>query len=342
MNGAAPDRIAVGVDLGGTNVRAGVVLFSDHGPPEMEAPRLLSYVRASTPQGRGVAEVVAAIGGLVRDALNQAGVGPEDAVGVGLGIPGIIRPRDGHSIFSPNFGWRDEPVGAMLGCELCMRTAVDNDVRVYTRGEWRFGAGRGASDLVCVTAGTGVGSGVVLNGELLFGDSFGAGEIGHITAVPGGVFCGCGKRGCVEVYASANGIARMARECAGGACDPAVAARADVEALRAAGRWPQDLSARDVAILAKAGDAAAIAIYDRAAEALAIGLSAAINLLGAPRTVVGGGVAEAGELLFAPLRRYLNELVMPALLPFSENVRAELGDTAAIVGGGWMALNMEG
>lgn len=346
IGGRARDGLAVGVDLGGTNLRAGVVRFREG------VPHVLSLERADTPTGRAPEVVASAIGELVGRAVEAAQVAEDDLLGVGLGIPGLLRRSDGLSLLSPNFGWRDVPFGTLLKAELRGSLALDNDVRVYTRGEWAYGAGRRSPDAMCVTLGTGVGSGLISGGRLIYGPLGAAGEVGHIVVDPKGSPCGCGKRGCVETYASASGVLRMARGCFSGTPDENVLSRLKVFADSSSeqaleffqarlSEGPLPLSARGVAAAAEAGDLVARAILDRAADALAIGLSAAVNLLNLSLIVVGGGMSEAGASLFDPLLQYLRLYSMPVQAAHVQVVKAKLGDEAAIVGGAHMVAAEE-
>lgn len=290
------DRCAIGIDLGGTNLFGGLV--DGQG-------RILASRKRPTPVQDGPAGVFAAMKEMIRDLLAAAGDRP--VLGIGLGIPGLLDREAGMSLFSPNLGWENVPVRAQFD-EFGLPVVMDNDVRCHAAGELHFGAGRGLKDFILLTLGTGIGSGIVLGGQLYRGPAGMAGEIGHIPLEPGGPLCGCGKRGCFEALASGKAIGRRAQE-AGIAS-----------------------TARDLFALAAQGDPRALALVDRVAYDLGRGIATYANLMNPQRVIVGGGVALAGELLFAPLRRYAEAETMPGIRGTYDIVPAALGDEAGAVG----------
>lgn len=290
------ERCAIGIDLGGTNIFGGLVDGGGH---------LLATSRRPTPAAAGPRGVFASMKGLIRELLAQAG--GRQVVGIGLGIPGLLDRAAGLSLFSPNLNWQNVPVLAEFA-EFGLPVDMDNDVRCHTLGELHFGAGQGCANFILVTVGTGIGAGIVLGGELYRGPAGLAGEIGHITLQPGGPLCGCGKRGCFEAVASGKNIGRRAQE-------------AGIAA-----------TARDLFAQAAAGDPAATALVDQVARDLSLGISTYINLMNPQRVIVGGGVAQAGELLFAPLRRYVEQETMTGIRGTCAVVPAVFGDEAGIVG----------
>lgn len=228
-------------------------------------------------------------------------LGPADSAG--LALPGHFDARTGTGTLLPNLlgDWVGRPIGGPVGKRLGLPVALVNDVRALTLAELRLGAGRGARDLVCVALGTGVGGGLVIDGRLHLGLGH-AGEIGHTTVDPDGPPCGCGNRGCLDRMAGADAIAALAGQ-------SSVAAAAEA---------------------ARAGDPAALAAFERAGEYVGRALAGAVVLLWPERVVVGGGVANAGDALFAPLRAELRRRACVA--PEIPVVRAELGTHAGAVG----------
>jgi glucokinase len=289
-------RCAVGLDVGGTKIHAGLV---------DEEGRLLRSLRLPTPVAEGPAGVFAAMRSLIRRLLDLAE--GREVVGIGLGMPGLIDRARGLSVQSPNTGWSNVPVLAEF-TEFGLPVELENDVRCHAVGEWHFGAGRGLRDFVLITVGTGIGSGVVLGGQLFQGACGRPGEIGHITVDPQGPLCGCGKRGCLEAVAGGKALGRRARE-AGIAADT------------------RELFAR-----AAAGEGRAVSLLDDVARDLGLGISIMVNLFNPQRVIVGGGMAAAGDLLFAPMRRYAVELTMPGLRDTFDIVPAALGEEAGVVG----------
>ena len=238
--------------------------------------------------------------------LGREATGPFGSVAsVGLGLPGHFDPERGTGVLLPNLkgDWVGRPIAAPVAERLGLPVSLVNDVRALTLAELRLGAGRGAHNLVCIALGTGVGGGVVIDGRLHLGLAH-AGEIGHQTVEPDGPPCGCGNNGCLDRVAGADTIAR--------------------DAGRA--------SAREAVEAAVDGDARALATIERAAAAIGIAIANAVVLLWPERVVVGGGVAEAGDLVLAPAREEARRRARVTAGDRVAVVRAELGYEAGSVG----------
>lgn len=279
--------LTVGVDLGGTNLR--VALADDAG-------HLVEIINRPTELKRGrdriVQEIVQAIGEL------SAKAGP--LRGVGVGLPGIIDLESGTVAAAANLpGWSDFPVRRELESQLGLRVILENDANCAALGEKWVGAGRDVDDLCMVTLGTGVGGGFVVNGRPWHGVTGMAGELGHMTVIPEGTPCGCGSRGCLEQYASATAIRRMAVEAAQQGRAPGLAHAID--------RFGAEFSAENVYDCARAGDPAARAIFEMTGRALGIALGNLINALNLPLYVVGGGAARAWDEFSPALMRELSD-----------------------------------
>ena len=285
----------LGLDLGGTNIKCAVV-ERDGGEPRVLATDSCATAAADGPEA--VLERVAALGRRTVEPLGEAAT-------VGLALPGHFDAERGTGGLLPNLlgDWDGRPIAGPVGERLGMPVALVNDVRALTLAELRLGAGRGAADLVCIALGTGVGGGVVIGGRVHLGLGH-AGEIGHTTVDPDGPPCGCGNRGCLDRVASADAIA-------------ADAGHPTVQAAAAA---------------ARAGDPRALAAFARAGERIGRVLAGAIVLLWPERVVVGGGVAEAGEALFEPLRAEIRRRACVAPVDRIAVVPAELGSHAGAVG----------
>jgi glucokinase len=308
--------LVAGIDLGGTNLRVGLVT---------EDGTVVGRTEQRTPASHSPGDVIEAIVHCLGEVTEERGTEMQAVAGLGIGVPGAPDRDTGIIRISPNFGWRDVPFRDLMRSRLPEQTVVmDNDVRVVTYGEWQFGAGQGASDLMCVTVGTGVGSGLILRREPYSGSGGAAGEIGHIQLDPRGPKCGCGNNGCLEVYASAKAVAREAER----------------RGFGVAGEVAP--TAAMVADAATGGDLVAAEILAGAAAALAHGIAAAVNLLNLERVVIGGGLARSGASFWEPFERALARQVMAPHLAHVTVAPTALGDDAGILGGAWMVRRVLG
>jgi glucokinase len=304
--------LTIGVDVGGTKVAAGVV---------DGAGTVLHAVRRPTP-GHSASEVADTIAAVVAELTADY-----DVWAVGIGAAGWIDAERSRVVFAPNLAWRDEPLRDEVAARVGLPVVVENDANAMAWAEYRFGAGRGRRDLVCLTVGTGIGAGLILGGELYRG-AFGIGaEAGHMRVVTGGHLCGCGNEGCWEQYASGRALVRIARQIA--ADDPAAAAAM----LEASGGDVDGLTGPDVTEAARKGDPAAIRCLTEVGHWLGEGMASLAALLDPDRYVIGGGVSDAGDLLLAPARdRFQESIPGRGHRPVAEVVIAELGSQAGLVG----------
>jgi glucokinase len=301
-------RRLVGVDLGGTLIRAAVAT----GAATHEAP-----ARHATPHGVSPGELLDAVAAAVREATG--GPVPD---GVGIGIPGPLDPGAGRVYAAPNLhGWTDVPARDMLQERVGCPVAIQNDANLAGFAEWIAGAGAGTRDMVFITASTGVGGGLVLGGELYSGVSNSAAEIGHAVIDPAGPPCGQGHRGCLEGSASGTAIARRARTLLEQGRPSSLSALA-----------PETIDARAVAEAAAAGDALSIELYRDAGRYLGWAIGGLINLLSPEAVVIGGGLINAGELLLAPLREAVADIAFAQPRSSCRIVPAALGTDAGLVG----------
>jgi len=304
--------LAIGVDVGGTKVAGGLV---------DEQGTILGRTRRPTPS-TNPDDVEATIA----DVVNELRVG-HDVVGVGIGAAGFVDDARSTVLFAPNLTWRDEPLREEVSARIGLPVVVENDANAMVWGEYRFGAGRGQQHLAAVTVGTGIGGGLVLDGRLYRG-RFGVGaEFGHVVVVQDGRRCGCGQRGCWEQYCSGRALLHEAREIA------------DVQheygaALLARGRGrPEGIQAVDVTRAAQEGDPAALDCFAEVGRWLGRGLADLAALLDPGLFVIGGGVADAGELLLAPARvEFARRLTAGPYRPHAQIRLAELGNEAGLVG----------
>ncbi|MFN2517830.1 MAG: ROK family glucokinase [Jatrophihabitantaceae bacterium] len=303
--------LSIGVDIGGTKVAAGVV--DDEG-------RVIDRRFRATP-GHDVAETESIIVEVVAELAAR-----HEVCAAGVGAAGWIASDHATVLFSPHLAWRDEPLRAALRGRIGLPLVVVNDANAAAWAEYRFGAAQGHRVVVCVTLGTGIGGGLVVDGHLYRG-AFGiACEYGHMTLVPDGRRCACGNRGCWEMYASGRALARDARELVE---ESPMAAR---RLLGLAGS-PEGLTGPVVTAAAAQGDPAAEAICTTAGRWLGRGLANLAAVLDPSVFVIGGGVSQAGELLLRPAREeFAHTLTGRGYRPVAEIVSAALGPDAGLVG----------
>lgn len=313
---------AIGVDLGGTNLRIAAV---------DESGRVLDKVSVGTGGARGRAAVLDEMCAAIKATSGKL-AGAHKLAGIGIGVPGIIDMGSGMLRQSPNLpGWEDYPVREEIEQRLATRVVLENDANVAALGEKWLGAAKDMDDMLMLTLGTGVGGGIVLGERIWHGARGMAGEPGHINVVRDGHPCGCGSHGCLEQYASATAVVRLAREAIASGKAPALA-QADAEGK---------LSARSVFELAQKGDRPAQEVYRVAGRALGLALAGLVNLLNLPMYVVGGGVSDAWEA-FAPAmleevgkRSFVYRATAPeSMTPGRKTVitRALLGSDAGLIG----------
>jgi glucokinase len=291
----------LGLDIGGTKLAAGVVDASG---------RIHSFAAEPSRAEEGPDPTLTRLFDLGRRAVDESGLAAAEITAVGIGCGGPLDTARGLLIAPPHLpGWRDVPV-----CELAAQAyerpvTLENDATAAAAGEHRWGAGAGARNMVYLTISTGVGGGVVIDGQLYRGSHGNGGELGHVTVDWYGRECrGCGRRGCLEAYVSGTSIAERARE-----------AGLDLE------------TAEQVAAAARSGDAVAVRVWDETVEALACGLTSIVNLFEPQLVVVGGGVVRSGEQLLGPVRaRVRADAMHPACE--AEIVASAFGDRVGVVG----------
>jgi glucokinase len=312
MTGAPPPAgLAIGVDIGGTKVAAGVV---------DSAGRILDRERRETPS-RDVAETEATIADVV-----NALAARHDVDAVGIGAAGWIARDHSTVLFSPHLAWRNESLREALAGRVALPLIVENDANAAAWAEYRFGAAQGERVVVCVTLGTGIGGGLVFGGSVYHGAFGVACEYGHMTLVPDGLRCACGNRGCWEMYASGRALARDARELA---LESPVAAAGMIDVAGGI----DGLTGPVVTEAAAAGDAAALSICTTMGRWLGRGLASLAAIIDPSVFVIGGGVSAAGELLLGPARQELaHSLPGRGFRPTAKVAGAAFGPDAGLVG----------
>jgi glucokinase len=311
-------KIYVGCDLGGTNIKAGLVNIEDG--------HVLISDSIPTLARQGSEAVLERMAEHITDLINQSGVDKDTIGGVGISAPGMIDLDTNTTEFLPNLysEWHGVPVGERMQSYLNLDIDMLNDVRAITYGEWAFGAGRGVDSMACFAIGTGVGGGLVVNNRLVLGIGGTAGELGHQTVDLNGPICGCGNRGCIEVFASGPAIAAEAARGVRQGWNTKIADLIDHDL--------NQLTAEVVAQAAEMGDEFAIEVWNRAGSYLGIGVANILTSVGVKRVVIGGGVAKAGEFLLEPIRREVQKRVFLVPVEKVEILPAKLGTDAGIVG----------
>ncbi|MBV8725819.1 MAG: ROK family protein [Candidatus Eremiobacteraeota bacterium] len=307
-------RTAVGVDLGGSHVTAGVV--TDDGTIQSQHEEDLDDLTFGA--------VIAALETVIRPALKDAG----GVVGIGIGAPGNIDAATGAVLYSPNFDWHDAPLGDTVRSKFSLPVFVANDARCATLGEYTYGSGKLTKDFVLLTLGTGIGGGIVARGELLLGNRWGAGEIGHHQIRPAdGFVCGCGKIGCFEAQASGTGLIRHAFAVA-----PSFPRSDLLDVPRS------KLSSKKIRRAAQAGDLHAVAAWKSFTADLALGLANVIAFVNPATIALGGGVSTAGDFMLEAVRPRVEALTTMIPRGTTNIVIAALGNNAGQVGAATMVL----
>lgn len=307
----------IGIDVGGTNVK--IALVDDNG-------KIIYSNSVPTYAKMGYEYTVNNIKQAIKDLMKETNTTPSDIEGIGFDFPGQVDCKTGVVKLAPNIpGWVNVPIAQMIEDEFHIPTRIDNDVRCAALGELKFGAGRGCENFICITVGTGIGSGIVINGKVVRGATNAAGELGHIKLqMNGGPICGCGDTGCLEAFASGPAIVAMAQEYIKGGKSTKFREMAAVEG--------GEITPYMVAKAAEEGDPVAKKIFEIVGEYIGIGLTSVINLLNPERVIIGGGVAESGELLLGPIRKTIKERAMVVAGNAVEIVPAQLGNSAGVIG----------
>ena len=303
----------IGIDVGGTNVK--IALVDDKG-------NILYSNSVPTRAEMGYEYTVNNIKQAIKDLMAETKA--SNIEGIGFDFPGQIDYKNGIVRLAPNIpGWVNIPIVQIIEDEFKIPTRIDNDVHCAALGELNFGAGKGCENFICMTVGTGIGSGIVINGKLVRGASNAAGELGHIKLqMHDGPLCGCGDYGCMEAFASGPSIVAMAKEyllsgkstrfqemANGGEITPYIVAQAALE-----------------------GDPVAKRIFTKMGEYIGFGLASVVNLLNPERIIIGGGVADAGDILLDPIRETIKKRAMVVAGSAVEIVAAKLGNSAGVIG----------
>lgn len=320
MTNKVPNRYIVGIDLGGTKIAVAVVAAGG---------KVLASLRDWTRPEEGPEKVLQKMDAMIGAVLAQAGITGERVAGLGIGAPGPVDYRRGTVHTLTNLpGWREVELVKVFHQRYGWPVAVDNDANAAALGEYLFGSGRGVDDMVYLTVSTGIGGGIIESGCLVRGAWGVAGEVGHMVLEPQGEICNCGNRGCWETISSGSAIAWQVRRRLAEGEQSLVTELAGGEEIRA----EHVFKAKEM------GDSLATDVIDRALEYLGIGVANVVNILNPQRVVLGGGVTNAGKVLFDPVRRKVREMGFGPAAQV-EIVPATLGANAGVVGAAALVWN---
>jgi len=291
----------IGIDLGGTNLKIALFDFQLH----FQKSEFMSTADFSCPESL-IAGIVKAVLKIIQDnKLNK-----NDILGVGLGLPGPVDVEKGLVHFFPNIpGWKNVFLRDILKKRIQLPVFIDNDANLMCLAEHKLGAAKGARNAVCLTLGTGVGGGLIIEGKLFRGSSYAAGEIGHIPINENGPVCACGGKACLEAYVGNRRIAAIIRKV-----------------------FKKDISLEEVSSLAEKNNKKALQVWEDAAGKLGLALAGVVNLLNPDRIVIGGGVANAGRVLFAKIEETIISRAMPVQAKKVKIFKAKLGNDAGMLG----------
>ena len=293
----------IGIDVGGTNVKLGIV---DASAKVVARSSFSTQSFMQTPE-----RLIVAISHAVVDLLKTAEISKSDVQGIGIGLPGLVDAAGGVVRILPNIpGWKDVPLKKILEKKLRVPTLIENDVNMITLGEWRYGAGKGVGNLICMTLGTGVGAGLILNNEIFRGPGFAAGEIGHVPLNEEGPACGCGGYGCFERYVGNKSLQKWA---------------ADVFSKK-------DIALEEVFRKAMEGKKKALKFWQDVGIRVGTGLVGPVNILNPECVIIGGGVARSFEFIAPAIKKTLDRRAMRTQAAMVRIVRARLDDDAGLIG----------
>lgn len=312
----------IGIDLGGTNIKAGVV---------SEEFEIVAKASCKTDLPRPGEEICADMAKVALEAVEAAGLTLDDIEAVGIGTPGTANSKTGIIEYSNNLGFLNFPVVELMKTHIDKPCYVENDANAAAYGEFVAGAAKGANDAVCITLGTGVGGGIIIDGKIYSGFNFAGAEIGHTVINVDGPQCTCGRKGCFEVYSSATGLIRMTKE--------AMEKNPD-SALHAEAAEHGKVSARTAFNAMRKGDATAKQVVDDYIRYLACGIANTINIFQPDILCIGGGVCNEGDPLLLPLKEQVKqEVYTKNSEKNTEVVIAKLGNDAGIIGAAFLGLN---
>lgn len=317
------DELVLGIDLGGTKILTSVV--------DTEG-KMLSRDHSVTPATKGQEAVIQAIVESARRALEEANISPSDLTAVGIGAPGLSNPRTGVLYTSPNLpGLQDVPLRDIISEEFGKTTYLIKDANAAAVGELYYGAGKGVRNFIYITVSTGIGGGIVINGEIFIGSTGTAGELGHMVIDDNGPLCNCGNRGCWEMLASGKALEAEAKRI--------IERETNTKILEHAGGTIDKVSAEAIHQAALAGDELANRLIARNAYYLGVGLANLINIFNPEVVVIGGGLSNIGDMLLLPAYEEAKRRAFKQSYQAARFARAELGRNSGVIGAAAYALD---
>ncbi len=312
-------EVVAGIDIGGTNTSVGLVEKSG---------KIVAEQKLLTTDYPEIGDFVSELAGTIRGLIKANG--DIKVTAIGIGAPNANYHR-GTIELAPNLAWKGiVPIAEYIRKKIDVPVVITNDAKAAAIGEMKFGGAKKMKNFIVLTLGTGLGSGIVINGEVLYGYTGFAGELGHTIVVPGGRECGCGRQGCFETYASASGIVRTVLNL--------LSEMRDESTLRDIP--PSQLTSKKIARAAAKNDPVALEAMDYTAEMLAFGIANAVGFSSPEAVFLLGGLAQAGEVLFGPVREYLDMTVQPIFKGTVKILPSGISESnAAVLGAAALALN---
>ncbi len=311
------NKFAIGVDLGGTNIICAIIDYKGE---------ILSSIKVPTYAERGREETIERIKSTIHKTIIKSKVGKNNIIGIGIGAPGPLDIKKGIINFAPNLpGWRDVSLREILKDEFDMEVILENDANAAAWGERCFGVGQGVDNLVCFTLGTGIGGGIIIDGKIYHGDTYGAGEIGHMTVNKDGPRCNCGNFGCLEAYSSATGIKNRIRNRMKEGIKSEFLNFDEDELL-------ESLRLKLIFETARKGDRLTSDIVEEAISYLGIAIANIANILNPEMVVLVGGITNEGDKLLIPLKKEVAKRTFYSNYKSLEIVIGKLGGNAGVLG----------
>ncbi len=310
----------LGIDLGGTNIVAGVV---------DESYKIIATAKRKTNCPRPADEILDDMAAVALEAIEAAGLKPEDIDAAGVGTPGAINPVDGIVVYANNLDFFNVPMASMLKERTGIDFYIENDANAAAYGEFVAGAGKGTKDFIMITLGTGVGGGIIINGKIYSGFNYAGGELGHTVIVADGEQCTCGRKGCWEAYASASALIRQTKHAMIQAPDSVMwqLCNNDINAVN--GRIAFDAM--------RQGDEAAKAVVDTYIKYIVVGIANNINIFQPEVIAIGGGISNEGDTLILPVKEYADKDNYGRFMSATSEIKvAELGNDAGIIGAAYL------